>query len=72
VRWAIAAVVVALAAVVGVNMLLLAYGGDRHDPVGRLSPVAVLPAGTVRPRPLPLPRPTTVDDHSPRAQGSDD
>ena len=53
-RWAIAPIVVALAAVVAVNVLLLAYGGDRHDPVGRLSPVADLPAPpVVTPKPNP-------------------
>jgi hypothetical protein len=38
------AVAVALVAVVAANVLLLGYGRDRHDPVGRLSPVANLPA----------------------------
>jgi hypothetical protein len=70
VRWAVTAAVAALAAVVAVNVLLLAYGGDRHDPVGRLSPVANLPARTVKARPLPQPAP--VNDHSGRAHGSDD
>ncbi len=41
-RWIVAAVVVALAAAIGVNALLLGYGTTRHDPVGRLSPVANL------------------------------
>lgn len=36
--------VAALTAVVAVNVALLSYGGDRHDPVGRLSPVATVPA----------------------------
>ena len=40
----VVAVAVALAAVVAANVLLLGYGRDRHDPVGRLSPVANLPA----------------------------
>ena len=37
-RWAVAAVVAALAAVVAVNVLLLSYTGDRHDPVGHSAP----------------------------------
>jgi hypothetical protein len=41
-RWAVGAVLVALVAAVAVNVLLLGYGADRHDPVGRLSPVADL------------------------------
>ena len=41
-RRIVVAVAVALAAVVAANVLLLGYGGDRHDPVGRLSPVAQL------------------------------
>jgi hypothetical protein len=43
VKWVVAALA-AVAAVVAVNVALLSYGGDRHDPVGRLSPVATLPA----------------------------
>ncbi len=54
-KWVAGAVVLALVAVVAVNALLLAYGGDRHDPVGRLSPVTHLPALTGRPQPLPAP-----------------
>ena len=69
-KWAGASVVAALAAIVAVNVLLLTYGGDRHDPVGRLSPVARLPAQTVRPRPVSPT--TTVDNHGGRAQASDD
>ena len=68
-RWAVAAIVVALAAVIAVNALLLGYGGDRHDPVGRLSPVAgfVTPTGKVK----PLPRATTTAaDHGGRTDGS--
>jgi hypothetical protein len=48
-RRTVAAVVAAVAAVIAVNVLLLGYGGDRHDPVGRLSPVANLPAPAVQP-----------------------
>jgi hypothetical protein len=58
VRWVAGAIVLALVAVVTVNALLLAYGGDRHDPVGRLSPITHLPAPTGTPRPLPPPAPT--------------
>lgn len=71
-RAAVAAVVVALAAVVGVNALLLAYSGARHDPVGRLSPVADLPAHTVKARPLPAPAPAPAPDHGGQTLGSDD
>jgi hypothetical protein len=42
-RWALGAMLAALAATVTINVLLLGYGGTRHDPVGRLSPVANLP-----------------------------
>jgi hypothetical protein len=70
---AVAAVVVALAAVVGVNVLLLDYGGARRDPVGRLSPVAGLLARTVKTRPLlPAPAPAPVPDQGGHAHGSDD
>lgn len=55
-KWALAAVVVAVVAAVAVNVLLLGYGGDRHDPVGRLSPVASLP----HPSPAPPPAVTTT------------
>ncbi len=54
-RWAIVAVVVAVAAAIGVNALLLGYGTSRHDPVGRLTPVANLhgPASTTPVAPQP-------------------
>jgi hypothetical protein len=52
-RWTIAAIVAALAAVVAVNVALLTYAGDRHDPVGRLSPIASLPAAPGPTAPLP-------------------
>ena len=59
----VVAVAVALAAVVAANVLLLGYGRDRHDPVGRLSPVANLPGTSVT-----VPKaPTTTsgdDDHA--------
>ena len=53
------AVVVALVAVVAANVLLLGYGRDRHDPVGRLSPVAHLP-GTPATTPTVPKAPTTT------------
>lgn len=56
-KWALV-VVVALAAVIAVNAALLSYGGDRHDPVGRLSPVTTVPA----PSPT-TPRPATTSEH---------
>lgn len=46
-RWIVVGVVVALVAAIGVNALLLGYGTNRHDPVGRLSPVANLQTPTV-------------------------
>ena len=39
-KWAVVAVVVTLVAIAAVNVALLTYSGDRHDPVGQLSPVA--------------------------------
>lgn len=87
-RWAIAPIAVALAAVVAVNVLLLAYGGDRHDPVGRLSPVADLPSPPAaapksrgsRTRTLTVTTvttrviapPATATDGSPQPHGPDD
>ena len=70
-RWALATLVAALTAVVAVNVLLLGYSGDRHDPVGRLSPVADLVVRTVKARPLPPPPTTTVRAHAPRTNGSE-
>jgi hypothetical protein len=70
VRWAIVAVVVAVTAIAAINVLLLSYGSDRHDPVGRLTPIANLPAQTVKRQPLPPP--ATVDDSSGHARGNDD
>ena len=61
-RWAVAAVVCALVAVIGANVLLLDYGGTRHDPVGRLSPVARLPSPTTTPQPARQPAPTPADE----------
>ena len=73
-RWAVAAVVVALAAVVAVNALLLAYGDQRRDPVGRLSPVANLvhaPVTHVRTRPA-QPASTADDGGTRHGVASDD
>ncbi|HEX7626275.1 MAG TPA: hypothetical protein VF379_04400 [Gaiellaceae bacterium] len=42
-KWALGAMLAALAVAVTVNALLLGYGRTRNDPVGRLSPVANLP-----------------------------
>lgn len=42
-KWALV-VLVALAAVIAANVVLLSFGGDRNDPVGQLSPVASLQA----------------------------
>jgi hypothetical protein len=33
----------AVVAVIAVNVALLSFGADRHDPVGQLSPVATFP-----------------------------
>lgn len=54
-RWTAVAVALALAAVVAVNVLLLFYGGDRHDPVGKLSPVVTQPGS-------PTPAPAEQED----------
>ncbi len=43
-RWVFGVMLAALAATVTVNVLLLGYGWTKNDPVGRLSPVAYLPA----------------------------
>ena len=73
-RWAvIAAVIVAVTAAVAVNaLLLLSYGTEHTDPVGRLSPVANLPAVPSRPAPG---RVTTIpadDNHGSGRHGADD
>ena len=49
-----------------VNVLLLGYGADRHDPVGRLSPVAI-PADADR-----RARPTTTGAARPTTHSEDD
>ncbi len=69
-RWAVAAVVVALVAVVGANVLLLDFSGARHDPVGRLSPVASLATQTVTVKTQPLPPPAPAPGHSSRTDGA--
>jgi hypothetical protein len=43
-KWILGMMLATLAATVTVNVLLLGYGGTPHDPVGRLSPIAYLPA----------------------------
>jgi hypothetical protein len=72
-RWATVAMAVgvalAVAAVMAVNVLLLGYGIDRNDPVGRLSPVS----GGLAPATSPPAAVTTVDDdHAGRGSGADD
>lgn len=73
-RWIAGSVVVALVAVAAVTVLLLAYGGDRNDPVGKLSPVADLPlqVTTTVPSATVGPPTTTGDDGHTRGRGSDD
>jgi hypothetical protein len=47
----IVAIAAAVACVAAVNLVLLGYGNNRHDPVGRLNPVTSLPgAAHVRPQ----------------------
>lgn len=47
----IAALLVAVAAVAGVNALLLVYGSNHNDPVGRLSPIANVQLRSPHPAP---------------------
>ena len=71
-RWAIlAAVILAVTAAVAANVLLLSYGADRTDPVGRLSPVANIPAPPSRPSPRPVTT-SPADDHGGAGHGADD
>ena len=49
-KWVFGVMLATLAATVTVNVLLLGYGGTTNDPVGRLSPVAYLPAPVHGPR----------------------
>jgi len=73
VRWAIGSIIVALAAVVAVNAVLLAYGGQRNDPVGKLSPVAEVVHAPRKTVPLPtIPPPTTTTDRRDHDRDSDD
>lgn len=61
-KWLVASVAVALAAVVAANALLLVYAGNRNDPVGRLSPVArIRPGPSAQP---PAPRVATTPSHA--------
>lgn len=46
-------VAVALAAVVAANALLLVYGANRNDPVGRLSPIVETRPNPAAKQPLP-------------------
>ena len=52
-KWLIISVAVALAAVVAANALLLVYGANRNDPVGRLSPITETRLRLTAKRPLP-------------------
>jgi hypothetical protein len=71
VKVVVATTAVVLAAAAAVTMLLLNYGADRHDPVGRLSPVAQLPSRSPGQTSRLLPPPTTTGEHE-GGQGSDD
>lgn len=65
-KWLIVSVAIALAAVIAANALLLVYGGNRNDPVGRLSPIA-------KTHPNLTPQPATpVTETTPRAGQEDD
>lgn len=58
--WRVLLLVLAVAAAAAaVNLVLLGYVGDRHDPVGKLSPVA---PGIVT-TPGPAQTPTTPQRH---------
>jgi hypothetical protein len=66
-KWIFGVMLATLAATVTVNVLLLGYGWTRNDPVGRLSPVAYLPAAY-----LPAaPAHTHVDDRHAHAAADD-
>lgn len=56
-------VAVALVAVIAVNAALLSYGGERHDPVGQLSPVATMPVPTSTATTPTVQPPTTTSEH---------
>lgn len=71
-KWMIVvAVILAVTATIAVNALLLSYGTNHSDPVGRLSPIADLPPASSRPSPKPT---TTVrpDDGGGRSHVADD
>jgi hypothetical protein len=76
VRPLVIAVLVAVLAGVGVaNVVLLGYGADRNDPVGRLSPVLPVSHPVPTPAPAPAPAttvPTTTEDHHGGRGGPDD
>jgi hypothetical protein len=64
------AIVAAITAVVVVNALLLGYGSERNDRVGKLSPGAGLP---VTPAPVvTVPATTTTDDGRDHHEGGRD
>ncbi len=52
-KWLIMSIVVALTAVVAANALLLVYGANRNDPVGRLSPIAEIRLHLAPKHPVP-------------------
>jgi len=52
-KWLIMSIAIALAAVVAANALLLVYGANRNDPVGRLSPIVETRIHLPPKRPLP-------------------
>ena len=58
-RWTVLAIIVSVAASVGVNVVLLGHGATRHDPVGRLSPVLRAPSAA---QPIAPPRAAGEDD----------
>lgn len=62
--WRIAAVLVALVAVAGANALLLTFGSNHNDPVGRLSPIAHVRLGSPQhaPQPASVARQRREDD----------
>jgi hypothetical protein len=62
---AAAAAVAVFAAVILLNLALLGYAQPRNDPVGKLSPRAVLP-------PVPASKPAPVPRHVPASDGEAD
>jgi hypothetical protein len=61
-KWVFGVMLATLAATVVINVLLLGYGGTRNDPVGRLNPVAYLPAPALPAHPTPTPAHGHGDD----------